>query len=96
MTASNFTYAVFGLLLRSNLPIPELIPLQPELIPSSLDASADLAVAVHLNASPQPDALNPPGPEELSYANSYKDEAGESTLKIWKADGLPLSAARLF
>ncbi|HXN27027.1 MAG TPA: hypothetical protein VN902_07905 [Candidatus Acidoferrales bacterium] len=87
MTALNFTYAVFGLLLRSNLPIPEMIPLQPELIPSPPDAAGDNAVAVHLNASPTTSALNPSGPEELSYANSYKDEAGEPTLKIWKAVG---------
>jgi hypothetical protein len=87
LTALNFTYAVFGLLLRSNLPIPELIPLQPELIPSPLDLAGDPSVAVHLNASPPSSALNPSGPEELSYANSYKDEAGEPTLKIWKAGG---------
>jgi hypothetical protein len=87
LTALNFTYAVFGLLLRSNLPIPELIPMRPDPASSPLDSSTDAAVSVHLNASPQTDALNPTGPEELSYANSYKDEAGEPTLKIWKAGG---------
>jgi hypothetical protein len=87
LTALNFTYAVFGLLLRSNLPIPELIPLQPEFIPSQLDSSDDPAVCVYLNSSPQSSALDPPQPEELSYANSYKNEAGEPTLRIWKAAG---------
>jgi hypothetical protein len=87
LTASNFTYAVFGLLLRSNLPIPELIPLQSEPAPSSLHSSSEHAVSVSLNASPSGSALIPDGPEELSYANSYKDETGEPTLKIWKAPG---------
>jgi len=87
LTASNFTYAVFGLLLRSNLPIPELIPLQSEPAPSSLRSSSEFTVSVRLNASPPGSALIPDGPEELSYANSYKDETGEPTLKIWKARG---------
>jgi hypothetical protein len=87
LTALNFTYAVFGLLLRSNLPIPELIPARPELTSLLLDSSSNPVVAVHLNASPQTSGRIPPGPEELSYANSYKDEAGEPTLKIWKAAG---------
>jgi hypothetical protein len=87
LTALNFTYAVFGLLLRSNLPIPELIPLRPEFASSALDPLSDAVVSVHLNASPQTGGLNPAGPEELSYANSYKDKAGEPTLRIWKAAG---------
>ena len=87
MTALNFTYAAFGLLLRSNLPIPELIPLQPEPVSAPVDRSSDLRVSVHLNARPQSDAFIATGPEELSYANSYKDDAGEPTLKIWKATG---------
>jgi hypothetical protein len=87
LTALNFTYAVFGLLLRSNLPIPELIPARPEIASSPLDSSSYPVVAVHLSASPQTSGLIPPGPEELSYVNSYKDEAGEPTLSIWKAAG---------
>jgi hypothetical protein len=87
LTALNFTYAVFGLLLRSNLPIPELIPLRRDLASSPLDSSGEPAVAVHLNASPQSSTQNPSGPEELSYANSYEDEAGKPTLTIWKAAG---------
>jgi len=87
LSALNFTYAIFGLLLHSNFPIPELIPPQPKLAPSLLDSSSDSAVSVYLNASPRINALTPFGPEELSYANSYKDEAGEPTLRIWKAAG---------
>jgi hypothetical protein len=87
LTALKFTYAVFGLLLHANLPIPQLIPLQAGSAPSPFESQTTSTVSVHLNASPPPDALNPFGPEELTYANSYKDEAGEPTLRIWKATG---------
>jgi hypothetical protein len=87
LTALNFTYAVFGLFLRCNLAIPELMPLQPELTPSPLDSSDEPVVSVYLNSSPQASALDPTTPEELSYANSYKDESGEPALQIWKAAG---------
>jgi len=86
VTALNFTYTVFGLSLRSNLPIPQLFPGRSELA-ASVDESSAPDVSVHLNASPQASPLLASGPEELSYANSYKDEAGEPTLKIWKAAG---------
>lgn len=83
----NFTYAVFGLLLQSNLPIPELTPARRDDGPSLLESSNDRAVAIHLNASPQASAAVPSGPEELSYASSYKDEAGNPALMIWKVAG---------
>lgn len=79
----NFTYAVFGLLLQSNLPIPELIPIRRNHDPSSNDH----AVAIHLNASPQADGAVLSGPEELSYASPYKDDLGNPALRIWKAAG---------
>jgi hypothetical protein len=83
----NFTYAVFGLLLQSNLPIPELNPIRPHYDPSSLESSNGGVVAIHLNASPPTSGGVPSGPEELSYASSYKDEAGNPALRIWKAAG---------
>jgi hypothetical protein len=86
VTALNFTYTVFGLSLRSNLPIPQLVPKRTELA-ASFDLSSDLDVSVHLNASPQASPLSAPGPEELTYVNLYKDKTGEPTLKIWKAAG---------
>ena len=86
MTALNFTYTVFGLSLRSNLPIPQLVQKRTDLA-AAFELSSDLDVSVHLSASPQTGLLSASGPEELSYANSYKDEAGEPTLKIWKAQG---------
>ena len=82
-----FTYAVFGLLLESNLPIPELTPIRPNHDPSSLESSNDRVVAIHLNASPPTSGGVPAGPEELSFATSYKDPAGNPALRIWKAAG---------
>jgi hypothetical protein len=87
LTSVNFTYAVFGLLLQSNLPIPELTPIGPHRDPSSLESLNDRAVEIHLNASPSISGRVPWGPEELSYASSYKDEAGNPALRIWKAAG---------
>ena len=83
----NFTYAVFGLLLQSNLRIPELVPARRSHDTSSLEASNDCAVAIHFNAAPQTSGVVPWGPEELSYASSYKDDAGKPALSIWKAAG---------
>ena len=83
----NFTYAVFGLLLQSSLPIPQLIPARRNHHPSSLESSNDRAVAIHLNASPQASGAIPSGPEELSYASPYKDDAGNPALRIWKTAG---------
>ena len=87
LTALNFTYAVFGLLLRCNLPIPNLTTVSPEDELPSLESSNDRTVEIHLEASPQTNAAGPSGPEELSYASPYKDEAGNPALRIWKAAG---------
>jgi hypothetical protein len=87
LTSVNFIYAVFGLLLQSNLPIPELTLLRRNHDPSWLESLNDRAVAVHLNASPQTSGAVPSGPEELSYASSFKDDAGNPALRIWKAAG---------
>jgi hypothetical protein len=87
LTSLNFTYAVFGLLLQSNLPIPELTPLGPNHDPLSRESSNDHTVAIHLCAAPQTSGADRLGPEELSYASSYKDDAGNPALRIWKAAG---------
>jgi hypothetical protein len=86
-TSLNFTYAVFGLSLRCNLPIPNLttVNLQEKLPP--LESSNDRTVAIHLQASPHGNAATPPGPEELSYDSPYKDLAGNPALRIWKVAG---------
>jgi hypothetical protein len=83
LTAVNFTYVAFGLLLRSNLSIPGLIPVPPEHYVSP-ESSNDALLAVHLNAFPQTAAAIQSGPEELSYASPYKDELGNPVLTIWK------------
>ena len=87
MTSVNRTYAVFGLLLRSNLPIPGLIPVNPVDNSSPRKSSDDPAVAVHLNAFPQNAAAIQSGAEELSYASPYQDELGNPALTIWKLAG---------
>lgn len=87
MIALNFTYAVFGLSLRCNLPIPNLTTVSPAQEPSFLESSNDHTVAIHLNSSPHANVAVSPGPEELSYDSPYKDEAGNPALRIWKVAG---------
>ena len=84
MTALNFTYAVLGLSLRCNLPIPNLTTAQSEEEPSPLELSRARTVEIHLKASPHGKAANAAGPEELSYDSPYKDQAGNPALRIWK------------
>ena len=83
----NFTYAVFGLLLRSNRRIPELTPINSEPDPSRDEPRDDHTVVIQLDASPHRAAAITDGPEELSYDSPYKDAAGNPALRIWKAAG---------
>jgi hypothetical protein len=85
LIAVNFTYSVFGLLLVSDVPIPQLTPLRPENDPAPAPFPRERVVAIHLNASPHGDGTNSSAPEELSYDSPYKDEAGKPALRIWKA-----------
>jgi hypothetical protein len=80
----NFTYAVFGLVLRCNLQLPELTPVNPGSIDVSLERSSNCIVTINLEASPYRSDSAGSGREELSYASSYKDPTGSSALKIWK------------
>jgi hypothetical protein len=75
----NFTYSVFGLLLRCNVSLPELSP--------ALSSAAGAAVEIHMSISPYPGGEIPVGPEELTYTSLYTDEAGEAALRIWNVDG---------
>jgi hypothetical protein len=80
------THTVFGLNVRSNLPIPGLAPL------GSFSHAVD--VEIHLGISPHSARENPADSEELTYASSYTDESGNPGLRIWKtADGLFLRLA---
>ena len=75
----NFTYSVFGLLLRSNLSIPELIP-------EKMSASS-ASVIIHMDASPYTAGEIPSEQETLTYTSAYTDEAGQPALRIWKIAG---------
>jgi hypothetical protein len=69
----NLDYSVFGLLLRSNLSIPELVPAE--------GPSSDPAVNIHLKESPPADSS---GPKILMYTSEYMDPTGQPALRIWK------------
>jgi len=73
-----FTYSVFGLLLHSNLPIPELVPTKAP--------SSDPVVKIHMNESPTEEI--PSEQKTLTYTSAYTDPTGKAALRIWKlADG---------
>jgi hypothetical protein len=69
----NLDYSVFGLLLRSNLSIPELVPAE--------GPSSDPAVNIHLKESPPAESS---GPKILTYTSEYMDPTGQPALRIWK------------
>jgi len=75
----SFTYSVFGLSLRSNLPIPELVHADTP--------SGDAVVSVHMATSPTAGEV-PDEPKTLTYTSAYTDPTGQPALRIWKvADG---------
>ena len=77
--ATEFTYCVFDLIVRSNLQIPELDPIPPPACAPD--------VTVHLKISPLESGEVPRGPEELSYSSTYKGPDGNPALRIWKIAG---------
>ncbi|MFZ3380246.1 MAG: hypothetical protein WA193_11505 [Candidatus Acidiferrales bacterium] len=79
MSEFGFTYAVFGLTLRSNQQVPELLPAKC--------CDAGPAVDVHLNVSPAGTHIASSDPEILSYTSPFQDAAGNSALKIWNIAG---------
>jgi hypothetical protein len=74
-------YSVFGLLIRSNLPIPELSALQPT------DQAPDLSI--HWQVRPEAAGGDRPA-AELTYVSSYTDPSGAPALKIWSLAGSAL------
>jgi hypothetical protein len=75
----SFTYSVFGLFLRSNIPIPELISLDTPL--------SGPVVSIHMATSPTAGEI-PDEPKTLTYTSAYTDPTGQPALRIWKiADG---------
>ncbi len=75
----NFTYSVFGLLLSSNLPIPELIP--------EKTSASSPCVIIHMDASPYTAGEIRNEQETLTYTSAYIDETGQPALRIWKIAG---------
>lgn len=72
--------SVFGLVLRSNLSIPGLVPIHAP--------AKNFDVDIRLGSSPDLAAESSPAGEELIYVSSYTSETGETALRIWKiADG---------
>jgi hypothetical protein len=70
-----FTYAVFGLTLRSNLLIPELpLAQKPDVGPD---------VDIHLSVSPLGTRIVTPDPEVITYVSPYQDGAGKPALRLW-------------
>ena len=75
----SFTYSVFGLFLRSNIPIPELVLLDTP--------SSGPLVSIHMATSPTAGEI-PDEPKTLTYTSAYTDPTGQPALRIWKiADG---------
>lgn len=75
-----FTHIVFGLTLRSNIPIPGL-----PLLEGSSDSND---VGIHLGQSPEVEGKSSGGIEQLVYRSSYTDDLNNPGLQIWKnADG---------
>lgn len=87
LTSVNFTYSVFGLALQSNVPIPGLTLAGRNPPRSLLNSSSNKSVAICLSASPVTGGTGALEFEELTYASSYKDDAGNPALTIWKSTG---------
>jgi hypothetical protein len=80
------THTVFGLKVRSDLPVPGLAHLGSP--PDTVD------VEFHLGVSPNSQREIPADSEHLTYTSSYTDESGNPALRIWKtADGAFLRLA---
>ncbi len=76
MNEENFIHKIFGLALRSNLPIPGVPPAQSP--PDHVD------VELHLGASPYLESEIPDGSESLTYVSSYTDGLNNPALRIWR------------
>ncbi|HEY2462359.1 MAG TPA: hypothetical protein VGI16_16235 [Candidatus Acidoferrum sp.] len=78
----SFHYSVFGLLVRSNLPLPDMTAANATEDPADLE--------IYIATSPFPQGRMAGSGEELVYVSSYTEESGEPSLRIWGApeDGL--------
>lgn len=71
------THTVFGLTLRSNLPIPGLAQFKNSLHNALVD--------IYWGQTPSTGGIVSAGSEELVYTSSYNDESGNPGLQIWKS-----------
>src|SRR5215472_9169724 len=72
---TSFAYKFFGLLIRSNLPLPR--------IPFEENPVGKCDLALNLGIAPYPKLVDQPGSEELTYASPDTNEDGEPLLRIW-------------
>jgi hypothetical protein len=75
---SGCNYSVFGLHLRSNLPLPGVNP--------DNSSTEPCEVALHLGRRPYSDEGNSWRSEELTYASADTNAAGEPALRIFRVD----------
>lgn len=75
MTEFSFSYAVFGLILRSNQQIPGL--------PLAKEDDASPNVEVRLSISPRNTRITLSDPETLTYTSPYQDDSGNPALRMW-------------
>jgi hypothetical protein len=74
-------YSVFGLLIRSNFPIPEL----------STEALSNRAPDLSIHWQMRPDTIRSDGNTgDLTYVSAYADQAGAPALKIWSLQSMNL------
>jgi hypothetical protein len=69
-------YSVFGLLLRSNLALPGVVP--------TLETASYPDVEFRLGMSPLPGDGELSAEEELAYESSHSSETGEPGLRVWR------------
>jgi hypothetical protein len=77
LTQPQFTYSAFGLVVRSNLPVPGLIP-----------SHTSFAACVHFHLGVSPGFWDEGAGKlaELAYASAYLDEDGEPVLRAWRLE----------
>lgn len=74
--AQDFKYSVFGLLLRSNLPLPGVTPLSSTVISPEIELRLGISPYSALGLSTDE--------EELADVSSYTTETGEPVLRMWR------------
>ena len=74
--ALDLHYSVFGLRVRSNLPLPGVVPV--------ISSASIPDIELHLGIAPYPVGGDWPTGEELAYVGSHSSETGEPSLRVWR------------